>query len=173
MLKWLFKVGIVTIITLVLLICIKKNSHIKNFIYDEVYTKNISFASINNLYKKYFGSNILFDVKEDTALVFNEKLEYSEKVKDKDGLKLTVGKDYLVPNLESGLVIFTGVKDGYGNVVIVEQIDGVDVWYGNLSNINVKLYDYLEKGALIGNCDDNLYLVHKKDGEVLDYENKV
>ncbi len=173
MLKWLFKVGIVTIITLILLITLKANSNIKNFIYDNVYTQNISFAPINKLYKKYFGHNILFDNKENTKLVFNENLEYSAKEKIDEGLKLTVKENYLVPNLQDGLVIFTGTKDTYGNVVIVQQIDGVDVWYGNLSNINVKLYDYIEKGSLIGNCDNTLYLIHKKDGEILDYENQI
>ena len=172
MLKWIFKLGVVMLITLVLLILIKSNHHIKDFIYDEVYNKNISFASINKLYKKYLGHNILFD-SNTTKAVFNEKLGYTNKEKIDEGLKLTVSKDYLVPNLESGLVIFTGTKDNYGNVVIVEQIDGIDVWYGNLSNINVKLYDYIEKGSLIGNCDDTLYLIHKKNGEIINNEDKV
>ena len=47
------------------------------------------------------------------------------------------------------------------------------MWYGNLSNINVKLYDYIEKGTLIGNCNKTLYLIHKKDGKVLDYGEKI
>lgn len=174
MFKWLMKLLLVTIITLVVLIIIKTNSKFKNIVYDYVYDKNISFAHINKLYTKYFGNNALFNnVIPNTEPVFDEKLVYSSKERYKDGLKLVVGKDYLVPSLEGGLVIFTGQKEGYGNVVIVQQIDGVDVWYGNLSNINVKLYDYLEKGNLIGNCDDNLYLVYKKDGEFLDYEDKI
>ena len=45
--------------------------------------------------------------------------------------------------------------------VIVETVDGIDIWYGNLSNINVKLYDYIDKGSLIGNCNNTLFLVHK------------
>ncbi len=173
MFKWLVKVGIVIVVTLTLLIGIKANSKIKNFIYDEVYTRNISFAVINKLYHQFFGKNILFDDYHKTEPVFNETLVYNAKTKDDKGLKLEVTDNYLVPNLESGLVIFTGTKDGYGNVVIIEQVDGIDVWYGNLSNINVKLYDYIDKGALIGTCDKTLYLVHKKDGELLDYEDKI
>ena len=90
-----------------------------------------------------------------------------------DGFIYGVDGNYLIPSLDTGLVIFTGVKDGYGNVVIVEQVDGVDVWYGNLTNINVKLYDYIEKGSLIGGCDNNLYLVFKSNGEILNYEDKI
>lgn len=173
MFKWLSKVCLVIIITLVALIVIKHNSKVKNFIYDKVYNDNISFAYINKIYKKYLGSNTLFDNTLNTKPVFNEKLVYSNKEKMEEGLKLSVGDNYLVPNLESGLVVFTGTKDGYGNVVIVEAVDGVDIWYGNLSNINVKLYDYVDKGGLIGNCDNTLYLIHKKDGEILDYEDKI
>lgn len=173
MFKWLIKVAFVTIITLLVLIVIKNNSKFKNIVYDYVYNDNISFSYINSLYKKYFGTNTLLDDSLHTVAVFNEKLEYSTKERIDEGLKLTVSEEYLVPSLEEGLVIFTGTKENYGNVVIVQQVDGVDVWYGNLSNINVKLYDYIEKGSLIGNCDNTLYLIHKKDGEYLDYENKI
>lgn len=173
MLKWLFKTGIVVIITLVMLILIKSNNKIKNYIYDYVYNDNISFAYINKVYKKYFGNNDLLESKLSTKPVFNEKLIYDNKEKYKDGLKLVVSDNYLVPNLEEGLVVFTGQKDDYGNVVIVSQIDGVDVWYGNLNNINVKLYDYINKGSLIGNCDNVLYLVFKKNGKILNYEEKI
>ncbi len=173
MFKWLSKVSLVIIITLITLIVIKHSGKAKNFIYDYVYNDNISFAYINKIYKKYLGSNTLFDDKLNTKPVFNEKLVYTDKEKTEKGLKLSVAENYLVPSLEGGLVVFTGTKEDYGNVVIVETVDGVDIWYGNLSNINVKLYDYIEKGALIGNCDNTLYLIHKKDGEILDYADKI
>lgn len=173
MFKWLSKLCIVILITLSLLILIKRNSKIKNTVYDYVYSDYISFAKINKLYKKYFGDNPLLEEKINVKPTFNEKLLYSKKEKIEEGLKLSVDDNYLVPSLDSGLVIFTGTKENYGNVVIVQQIDGVDVWYGNLSNINVKLYDYIDKGSLIGNCDNTLYLIHKKDGELLDYEDKI
>ena len=173
MFRWLMKVCIVSIITIVTLILIKQNNKIKNSIYDFVYTDNISFAPINKLYKKYLGNNTFFENKLIVKPVFNEKLLYSNKEKYKDGLNLSVEKNYLVPSLDEGLVIFSGKKDGYGNVVIIQQIDGIDVWYGNLSNVNVNLYDYIDKGSLIGNCDNNLYLVFYKDGKILDYEEKI
>ena len=45
------------------------------------------------------------------------------------------------------------------------------MWYGNLGNINVNLYDYVEKGALLGEVKDtNLYLVYQKDGKYVDYK---
>lgn len=167
-LKLLFKLLVVTIISLVSLIGIKKSNNIKKIIYDNVYDKNISFATINKYYKKYFGTlNIL---EENTKPVFSENIEYTKK-EDKDGvLKLFVSDNYLVPNLESGLVTFIGEKEGLGKVVIVEQVNGINAWYGNLDNINVKLYDYIEKGNLIGDCNNYLYLIHKKDNKVISYE---
>ena len=173
MFKWLIKLLTVILITLLVLILVKQNNNIKNIIYDNVYDKNISFAYINNLYKKYFGTNKFIEDRLNNKPVFNENLVYIKKEKYKDGLNIYVDGNYLIPSLDTGLVIFTGVKDGYGNVVIVEQVDGVDVWYGNLTNINVKLYDYIEKGSLIGGCDNNLYLVFKSNGEILNYEDKI
>lgn len=166
--KFINRLLMVTIITLLVLISVKKNNNIKKIIYDNVYDKNIKFASINKYYKKYFGSLNIFEDK--TKMVFNEKLEYTKK-EDKDGvLKLTVSDNYLVPNQESGLVTFIGKKEKYGQVVIVEQIDGVSTWYGNLNNVNVKLYDYIEKGSLIGDCNNYLYLIFKKDNEIIKHE---
>lgn len=50
-------------------------------------------------------------------------------------------------------------------------MNGVDVWYGNIKQANVKLYDYVEKGALIGQVSDKtLYLVFQKEGKFIDYQ---
>ena len=68
---------------------------------------------------------------------------------------------------------YIGEKEEYGNTVIIQQIDGIDVWYGNISNTSIKLYDYVEKGNLLGECSNELYLVFKKDGNRLDYENRI
>ena len=173
MFKWLIKTCFVVIITLLTMIIIKNNDRAKNIIYDKVYNNYLSFAKIDKLYKKYFGNNKLFENKIGYKPVFNEKLIYSKKEKYKEGYKLTVNDNYLVPSIDGGLVVFIGKKDNYNNTVIVEQFDGVNVLYGNLDNINVKLYDYIDKGSLIGNCNNNLYLVFKKDGKILNYEKKI
>lgn len=172
MFKFISKLFIVTIITLFSLILIKSSKRIKKLVYNYVYSDNISFSKINSLYKKYLGSNTLLDSKLITP-VFNEQLEYSSKERYKDGLVLSVEDEYLVPSLNNGLVIFVGKKEEYGNVVIVEGLDGVNIWYGNISNVNVKLYDYIDKGSLIGNCNSKLYLVYKKDGKAIDIKDKI
>ena len=170
------KLLITIILTLITLILLKSNNKFKTFFYNKVYDNNLSFATINKWYENHFGSSIPFKelVEKDTKAVFNNKLEYSKKEKYLDGVKLSVDKNYLVPILESGMVVYIGKKEEYGKTVIVQQVNGVDVWYGNINNPNVKLYDYVEKGKLLGDVkNNNLYLVFKKDGKVLSYEKNI
>lgn len=162
---------ILVIITITTLIILKVNPSLKTPFYKYVYDSNISFATINNWYQSKFGSPLPFsNLFNDTVPVFNESLKYTESSKYKDGVSLMVGYDYLVPSLDNGIVIFIGEKEGYGKTVIIQQEDGTDVWYSNLKEVSVKLYDYIKKGSLIGNVDEKLYLVFIKDGNLLNYE---
>ena len=86
-------------------------------------------------------------------------------------MKLTVEDNYLVPVLESGVIIYIGKKDKLGNTIIVEQIDGIETTYSNINISDYKLYDYVEKGDLIGNAlSKKLILQFQKNGEYLDYQ---
>ena len=155
---------------LIILILIKANSNFKNEFYKQVYSNNISFTYVKKLYNKYIGDTEIFDKVVKTETVFSEKLVYKSKEKYLDGVNLSIDKNYLVPINESGIVVFIGEKEGYGNTVIIQRIDGIDEWYGNVYNVNIKLYDYVKKGNLLGEASNNLYLVYKKDGNVLNYE---
>ena len=168
----LTKFLLVIILTLITLIAIKKDIKFKELFYKYIYEDSINFAKINEYYEKIFGSYIPFeDTTNKVTPVFNEKLTYISSNKYLDGVKLTVENNYLVPVLQSGLVVYMGEKEGYGNTVIVQGIDGIDIWYGNVNNISISLYDYIDKKSLLGTTkDDVLYLVYKKDGEILNYE---
>ena len=168
--KFLIKFMITILLTITCLITLKIKPDLKNNFYSYVFDDRISFVQIKNTYEKYLKDVIPFKnlIKEQS--VFNEKIIYSNISKYKDGSKLAVSSSYLVPILNSGMVIYTGEKEEYGLTVIIEQIDGLEVWYSNLKNYNVKLYDYVEKGNLLGEVDNNLYIVIKKDGKYLDYE---
>ena len=72
--------------------------------------------------------------------------------------------------LESGLVVFVGQKEPYGSVVVIQQSNGIDVIYGGITSKDIKVYDYIEKGTIIGTCDEKLYLEFQKEGESLDYK---
>lgn len=173
--NYLIKTCITIIITLGLLIALKNNQKFESYFYQKVYEDNIPFSKINDVYKKYFGTSIPFSgvISNETQSVFKEELKYKSKEQYEEGVKLKVEKNYLVPILDSGMVVFVGEKENYGDVVIIQQVDGTDVWYSNLGSINVKLYDYVEKGNLLGEVkDDTLVLIFKKDGKVLNYEDE-
>lgn len=169
-----------TLLTIILfLVCIilcKSNTDIKTEIYQHVYNTNFKFASFHTIYKKYLGNVIPLDtfMGKTEKEVFNEKLSYQDSSIYKDGVKLTVSDDYLVPILESGIVVYIGEKDHYKNTIIIQQINGIDVWYGNIKNSNVKMYDYIEKGSLLGETDGNfLYMVFAKEGKFLNYKDYI
>lgn len=175
--RWILQILHKTLLSGLLLIStmcmIKIYPDTKSIIYHVVFQEQFSFAQINQLYEKYFGDVFPLDnlVKDPTSMVFDEKLVYQKEEKYHDGVKLTVSKNYLMPVLESGIVVFLGDKDNYGKTIIVQQVDGVDLWYVNVKNDSVKLYDYVEKGSLLGEClDTEVYLYYQKSGEFLDYQ---
>lgn|SRR5574344_851384 len=162
-----YKLLVTIMIFSLLILILQNNKKISDTFYKYIYEDNFSFAFINNIYEKYFGGIL---PKNEAVKVFNETLKYTSSSKYMDGCALEVTSDYLVPNQKKGIVIFIGEKEGYGNTVIIEQYDGIDVWYSNLKEVDVNLYDYIETNALIGSVDNTLYLVYKKDGKVLNYE---
>ncbi len=170
--SYIIKAMVLTVLFLFTLIYVKSSDANKKFLYDHLFKENISFATINNLYNKYLGGILPFkDIIKDNKPVFKEKLVFNESNIYKDGVALSVDKSYLVPALEGGIVVFIGEKEDYGKTVIVQQTNGIDVWYGNVNNLNVKIYDYIEGGSLIGETiNKTLYLVFKKDGKVIDYK---
>lgn len=165
------KTLIVIILFLGVLISVKIKPSVKTVIKKYLYEDNLSFATFNSFYDKYLGGVLPFKKDDGIKTVFNEKLEYEEVSLYKDGCKLKVSTNYLVPVLESGIIVFIGEKENYGKTIIIQQVNGVEVWYGNINSTNLTLYDYVEKGSLIGETKDNsLYLVFQKDGSFVDYK---
>ncbi len=163
---------IVIIIFLFIAIICKTNNSFKDLIYKNVYETNFSFTTFKNFYNKYLGGiSFLDNMVSDVKPVFSPTLEYSNLSKYYDGVSLDVTNNYLVPVLESGIVVYIGQKEHYGNVIIIQGMDGVDISYANMYSSSVSLYDYIEKGDLLGEVSGNkLYLVYSKDGKILDYE---
>ena len=160
------------ILTLICLIGLKKSGKFKDVFYENVYEKNFSFVYVKDLYQKYFGTTLPLEniFMQNSEPVFSEQFSYNNKENYLEGSKFVVDNQYLMPTLESGMVVFIGEKEGYGNTIIVQQVDGVDIWYSNIIS-NVKLYDYIEKGDVLGEVNGKyLYMVIKKDGNVLTYE---
>lgn len=163
---------ITVIIFLIGMIIVKQNPTLKSPLKENIYEKSFKFTKSKKLYEKYFGNILSLDkVLKEEQPVFSEKLSFEKSEAYKKGVKLKVADKYMVPALESGIVVFLGEKENYGNTIIIEQVDGIDTYYANINVNNIKLYDYIEKGELLGETKDNdLYLVFQKNGEYLDYQ---
>lgn len=165
------------LIAIILLLCsviyVKHSFSNKEIFQKYVFQNTFSFAKINDWYQKNFGDILPFDkiLKEEDKPVFNEKFTYKNSTPYHNGLSLEVGKNYLIPAIQSGIVVFIGEKENYKNTVIIQGVDGVDIWYGNVTSADLSLYDYVEKGKFIGeSAEENMYLTLVKGGEYIDYE---
>lgn len=162
---------IVVVILFSLAIIYKGNSSFKDSISSYFFEEEISFTKIKKVYDKYLGGLLPIKREESNVTeVFNEKLNYSDSSIYYDGVKLSVAEGYLVPSIEEGMVVFLGDKENYGKTIIIESLDGVEYWYGNINSTSLKLYDYVEKGALVGEVNNNLYMVFSENGNYLNYE---
>lgn len=160
------------IFILIILIISNLSDKFKSLVKNELLENTFNFSKINALYKKYVTKiNPIKPKGDDTSLVSSAHgLNYSKSEDYLDGVKLTVDSEYPVKMLDSGLVVYIGEKEGYGSSVVVKQSNGIDVIYGNITDTNIKVYDYIEKGTIIGNANEYLYLVFQKEGEILDYK---
>lgn len=174
--KFLFTVFIKTLIVVVMflgsLIYIRQSDENKDNFKKFVYNNSLSFAKIYNLYNKYLGDVIPFKniYKDNTMVVSNEKMTYSDISKENNGFILDVSSEYAFSALRSGIVVEKKKNDTYGNMIKIQDKEGLNITYAMASEINVELYDYVEKGELLGKANKKLYLIFEKDGKYLSYE---
>ena len=70
--------------------------------------------------------------------------------------------------IASGIVVFIGEKEDLGNTIIIQGNDGVDIWYSNITENDIKVYDYVEAGSILGSSNsENIYITITKDGEFI------
>lgn len=174
--KFLFTILIKSLIVVLLflssMIFIRQNDKNKKIFKEKVYNNSLSFAKIYNLYSKYLGDALPFKdtIKDDTKKVSNEKITYSSIKKEGDGYLLEIPSNYTLQSIKSGIVIEVKKDDKYKNIVKIQDKSGVNITYKNLNEVEVKLYDYVEKGEILGSTSDKLYINFEKDGKYLSYE---
>lgn len=150
------------------LIFVNVNEENKNIYKTHILSNDILYNDIHNIWNKYFGKVLPSESSE--IPVFSDKLNYS-KIDKMDGYeKISFESNSVVNAIQSGIVVFIGEKDNFGSTVIVQGVDDVDVWYGNLDNVNVKLYDYIEKNNLIGDVNEYMNLKILKENKNILYE---
>lgn len=174
--KFLFAILIKSLIVVLLflssMIFIRQNDKNKKMFKEKVYNNSLSFAKIYNLYSKYLGDALPFKdtIKDDTKKVSNEKITYSSIKKEGDDYLLVVPSNYTLQSIKSGIVIEVKKDDKYKNIVKIQDKSGVNITYKNLNEVEVKLYDYVEKGEILGSVSNKLYINFEKDGKYLSYE---
>lgn len=165
------------IFLLSVLCMIKMNPDTKKQVYQTVYGSNFSFASFQKWYQKNFGNLFPKEITKkigNDQMVFQESFVYQKKENIENGVRVSVGQGYLMPALESGLVVFMGEKEGVGETLIIQQVNGVDAWYVGLTPKDLKLYDYVEKGSLLGEArEKTLDLYFQKEGAFVDYQDYI
>lgn len=156
------KVFIMTIGILIGMILTKNNESLKNDLKKEIYETSYPIIENRNIYEKYFS----FLNKEKVKQVSNNIFSYIKREDTKEGVKLTVKENTPIPLLESGIIVYLE-----NSRVIIEQTDGVKAIYESINTNNKKLYDYLEKGEILGeSISDTIILSFTKKGEYYDYK---
>ena len=174
--KWKYIKGLIsrTLIAVIFVLgsIIFTNISAKN---KELYQKyvledSLEFTKINELYQSLFGSVKITKKDNDSEVVFGN-ITYTNIEPFKNGSKLTIGMNEVVNVITSGIVVFIGEKDDLGNTIIIQGNDGVDIWYSNITDTDIKVYDYLESGNILGTSNsDDIYITISKDGEFISYE---
>lgn len=171
--KFVNKLLVLGILFVGVLITVKVNPTAASWVKTHVYMDNFSFAQIENWYNKYIGG-IFSSNDDEVTQVFSGTIPYTSLEPYYDGVRLKVSSGSVVESLLSGIIVSIGETERYGNTIVVEQVDGVSVWYGNVDVSDVKLYDYVEKGQILGmSRSEDLYLVLMKDGAYLNYQDYV
>jgi len=131
-----------------------------------IYERTFNFSRFNNFWSERFGS-VLPD--GGTSLVNRNIMTFNEVTPFNDGARLD-GVNVVMP-FKSGIVVFVGEREHLGQTIIIQGMNGIDYWYGNVTNINVRLYDYVKSDSIIASARDNtLFVAFKQNGEVLDFE---
>ncbi|MGE6375567.1 peptidoglycan DD-metalloendopeptidase family protein [Peribacillus muralis] len=122
-------------------------------------SKEFQFASISNWYESAFGKPIAFLPKEADKETVDSKEGYAQPASAKitqtfetngEGLILETSKGSKVEAINEGVVIFAGEKEGIGKTVVIQHANKSESWYGQLKEIDVKLYEIVKKGNEVG-----------------------
>lgn len=165
--EWfLFKVLASACLFLVVAIMFKNTAAVfdpaRNFVKTSM-EKEFQFIAVSNWYEKQFGKPLALlpfkNEKEDENKIASPNSEFALPASariledfNENGQRITIetNKDAAVEALSEGLVIFAGKKGDFGKTVIIQHTDKSESWYGNLADIHVGLYKYIEKGSQIG-----------------------
>jgi stage IV sporulation protein FA len=167
---FLFKILASIVLFLVIGILFKENTATfapaREFVAN-VMDKDFKFAAVSKWYEDNFGKPLALlpfneeEKPEDNTVVESEySVPASGKIlenfeKNGQGIMIETGKGASVEAMNEGMVSFAGVKEGLGKTVIIQHSDQTESWYGNLDEVKVNLYEYVDKETEIGTVSDS------------------
>ena len=127
----------------------------------------LQFAFVTDWYEDTFGKPLAFFPSDKSEIdndgVLQVSGDYILPVKGKiiedyvtngTGIIVQTDADNSAYAVEEGTVIFAGLKEDYGNTVIIQHKDQSETWYGNLEAIDVKVYSLISKGEKLGGLNE-------------------
>jgi len=82
---------------------------------------------------------------------FGERLHpITHKMTFHEGLDLAPGWRARVVASQDGMIVFTGIRAGFGRLIIIDHGLGLSSWYAHLDEILVKVSQKVKRGDLIG-----------------------
>lgn len=134
----------------------------RQFVKDS-YQQEFNFAAISNWYENQFGRPLALiprtnevamgDVESNPEIAY--ALPASGQIRESfqqngKGILVETEADAFVEAVRSGVVISIGNQENIGKTIGVKHYDGSESWYGMLEAVEVKLYDHIEAGSLLG-----------------------
>ncbi|SFA68974.1 stage IV sporulation protein FA [Lentibacillus halodurans] len=117
-------------------------------------TEEFPFARVNQWYQETFGTPMALSSQsadDGQALAFPVNGTVSESFQaNGKGIMLTPEEETDVSALQGGVVTFAGNDQELGKTVIVQHADNSETVYGNLSSIDVHLYQFVDSSQKLG-----------------------
>jgi len=130
--------------------------------------KEFQFAAVSAWYQDKFGKPLALLPFTEKQQAGEEKIEPDQKgavpvtgrllenfEKNGQGIMIETGKGVEVQTIDDGIVTFAGVKEDLGKTVIVQHSDQSETWYGNLDEIKVDLYQFIDKREVVGTVSES------------------
>lgn len=121
------------------------------------FEEDFQFAMISKWYGDQFGDPLALiktsdqaPKPEDTEFTAPASGKVLETFEDNGQGVMVETSSNLVEAMNEGIVVEIGKKEGSGLTVIVQHDDSTESWYGNLEEVKVSLYDFVESGKEIG-----------------------
>ncbi|WP_087971802.1 M23 family metallopeptidase [Oceanobacillus rekensis] len=146
----------------------------------QVLTNEFPFAKVNVWYKETFGQPLSLSPNSIAQLDHNQEIalpvtgNITETFQaNGTGIMISPGDTANVSSIREGVVIFAGNDKITNKTVTVQHSDGSVSNYGNLSTIDVHLYQFISGNQLLGSFvpsveNETVYFSITKDNDYID-----